>query len=133
MSRYPCSYVTLSVVPHPHTGAGRAVGVLLHSRPAEYLGLRVISEVERLREVAPDVDVELLARYLASCAAIVDGDATAGELALMSRPERFHWLAAPRSDVLQPSRVEHVTAENPEQLLEQLFRDRVLSAAHPLP
>jgi hypothetical protein len=120
-----CSYFTLRVVPHPYTGAGVPVAVVLQSRPAEYLGIRAITDPDRLRTLAPDVDIELLCRYLDSYQAIAAGRAEGGEIALLSRPERFHWMAAPRSDVLQPSDTEHAVAEDPEGLLERLFDEWV--------
>jgi hypothetical protein len=73
----------------------------------------------------PDVDAELLARYLAACRAIAAGDEAAGEIALLSPPERFYWLTAPRSDVLQPSTVQHGFAEDPAARLLELFREHV--------
>jgi hypothetical protein len=129
MSRVPCSYFTLRVVPHPCDGVAVPVGVVVQSRPAEYLGLRAITDTDRLARLVPEVDVELLARYLRSCEGIVAGHEDAGEIALLPRPERFHWLAAPRSDVLQPSVVEHRMAEDPAGLLAELFAERVESAA----
>jgi hypothetical protein len=128
MSGTPCSFFTLRVVPHPYTGAGVPVGVVLQSRPAEYLGLRAITDADRLGRIAPDVDIELLTRYLRSYQSIAAGEENGGEIALLSRPERFHWLAAPRSDVLQPSPVEHRMAEDPATLLDELFGERVGSS-----
>lgn len=130
MSGVPCSYFILHLVAHPHVGHGVPIGVVVHSRPAEYLGFRAITDPARLRRIGPTTDVDLLSRYLASCAAIVSGDADAGELGLMSQPERFHWLAAPRSDVLQPSRVQHIRAEDPQQLLDEIFTTQVDGVAH---
>lgn len=125
MSKVPCSFFTLRVVPHPYNGVAVPVGVVVQSRPAEYLGLLAITDADRLARLVPDVDVELLVRYLRSCECIAAGREDAGEIALLSRPERFHWLAAPRSDVLQPSAVEHVRTEDPARLLAELFAERV--------
>jgi hypothetical protein len=125
MSSVPCSFFTLRAVPHPHTGDGVPVAVVLQSRPAEFLGIRAITEPGTLAALVPEADVELLARYLRSCEAIAAGDDDGGDIALLSRPERFHWLAAPRSDVLQPSPVEYRAAEDPAALLDQLFAARV--------
>lgn len=125
MSGVPCSYFILRLVAHPHTGRSVPIGVVVQSRPAEYLGLRAITDPAQLRRIAPTVDIELLVRYLESAAAIAKGDAGAGEIAMMSPPERFHWLAAPRSDVLQPSPVEHVMAADPDRLLQRLYKERV--------
>lgn len=125
MSRFPCDFFVLRVVSHPHLGTGEPIGVVLQSRPAEFLGIRAVTDPDRLRRLVPDVDVGLLVRYLRSCVAIAAGDDAAGELALLSRPERFYWLAAPRSDVLQPTAVEHRMAGEPIELLDELFEERV--------
>lgn len=124
---FPVSWAVLRVVPHPFTGEGTPVAVVLQSRPAEFIGLRALTDTGALRKRAPDADVELLARYLRSCEAIARG-AGEGEVALLSAPERFHWLTAPRSDVLQPSSVHHETAEDPAELLDRLFDHLVLAA-----
>jgi hypothetical protein len=123
---HPVSWSILRAVPHPHTGAGVPVGVVLQSRPAEFIGVDAITDPERLRALVPDADVELLARYLASCRAIADGDETAGEIALLSPPERFYWLTAPRSDVLQPDAVRHGVAQDPAARLRELFAEHVV-------
>jgi hypothetical protein len=128
MNGVPCSYFTLRVVPHPYTGAGVPVGVVVQSRPAEFLGMRAVTDRDRLVALVPDVDIELLTRYLHSYEAIANGEDGGGEIALLSRPERFHWLAAPRSDVLQPSMVEHGMAHDPAALLESLYAERVVTA-----
>lgn len=125
MTGLPCSWAVLNVVPHPHTGRGAPVGVVLQSRPAEYVGFRAITDPGRLGRLAPDVDIELLVRYLRSCEAIAAGREEAGEIALLPPPERFHWFAAPRSDVLQPGPIEYGTADDPAGLLDTLFSDRV--------
>jgi hypothetical protein len=124
--RFPASWSLLRAVPHPYTGAGVPVAVVLQSRPAEFIGLRAVTDPDRLRDIVPDADVELLARYLRSCELIAAGDEVGGEIALLSAPERFHWLTAPRSDVIQPSRVEHEMTADPEGRLEALFRKHVV-------
>lgn len=120
-ARVPYSWSLLRAVPHPYTGVGAPVGVVLQSRPAEFIGILVVTDVDRLSRLAPDVDVELLARYLRSCEAIANGDVSGGEIALLSAPERFHWLTAPRSDVIQPSAVQHGVTEDPMATLATLF------------
>jgi len=123
MSLLPYSWALLRAVPHPHTGEGVPVGVVLQSRPAEFVGVEAITDVRRLRALVPDADVELLARYLESCRAIARGDEGAGEIALLSPPERFHWLTAPRSDVIQPTAVRHGTTDDPARRLVELFAE----------
>lgn len=119
------SFAVLRVVPHPYTGAFVPVGVVLHSREAEYLGLRVVDDDARLAQLAPDADIELLTRYLRSCSAIVRGDDDAGPIALLSAPERFYWLTAPRSDVIQASPVHEGITDDPATCLDTLFERHV--------
>ena len=125
--RQPYSFALLRAVPHPYTGAGVPVGLVLQSRPAEFIGLEAVTDPDRLRRLAPGVDVELLSRYLRSCRAIARGEASAGEIALLSAPERFHWLTAPRSDVIQPGPLQHGVTENPAATLRELFEKHVPS------
>lgn len=118
-------FTVLRVVPHVHTGAFVNVGVVLHARSAEFLGMRAIMDEETLRALAPDVDVELLLRYLRCYDSICRGDDTAGPIALVSPSERFHWISAPRSDVLQPAPVHEGVCMDPAAELEQLYRGYV--------
>lgn len=114
------AFAMFRAVPHVYLGSFFNVGVVVHAPTEDFLSMRVISDVEQLRQRAPDTDVELLARYLEACRAVCAGEAEAGPLALAARSERFHWLTAPRSDVLQSSPV-HEGVGDPRAALDQLF------------
>lgn len=115
------AFAVLRAVPHVHLGAFCNVGVVLHARTAEFLGMRALTDVAELHARVPDADAELLVRYLASCRAICDGDASAGPVALSPLSERFHWITSPRSDVLQCSPVHEGTSNDPARALEDLY------------
>jgi len=123
-------FAVLRVVPRVHLGAFVNVGVVVHARTLEFLALRVVTDERLLARHVPGVDADLLARYLRSCEAICAGDATAGPMALAPPSERFHWLTAPRSDVLQSSPVHEGIAENPRDALDRLFEEYV-TLRHP--
>jgi hypothetical protein len=72
--------------------------------------------------MVPGIDPDLLSRYLRSCSAICAGDESAGPVALAPPSERFHWLTAPRSDVLQSSPVHEGVCADLDAELEALFR-----------
>lgn len=118
-------FAVLRVVPHVHLGAFVNVGVVVHARTEDFLDIRVIDDAASLAARVPDVDVELLSRYLASARAIVAGDPAAGPVALAPPSERFHWLTAPRSDVIQSSPVHGGVCRDPAQALADLFADYV--------
>jgi len=118
-------FAVLRVVPRVHLGAFVNVGVVVHARTVEFLALRAITDERLLRAHVPGVDAELLARYLRSCEAICAGDVGAGPMALAPPSERFHWLTAPRSDVLQSSPVHEGICDDPRRALDRLFEEYV--------
>ena len=122
-------FAVLRAVPHVHLGAFVPVGVVVHARTAGYLGMRTLVGLDQLRARVPDVDHELLARYLASGCAVAAGDPGAGPVALAPPSERFHWLTAPRSDVLQSSPVHAGLTDDPARALDELFAAYVLTPA----
>ena len=120
------AFAVLRAVPHVYLGNFCNVGVILHAPTADFLDMRVITDIAELRRRAPETDVELLARYLEASRAVCRGDEAAGPLALAAPSERFHWITAPRSDVLQSSPV-HEGVGDPLQALEELFEFYVVS------
>ena len=125
------SFAVLRVVPHVHTGVFVPVGVVLHARTEEYLGVRVITDPTVHSKRASDADIELLVRYLESCKAIGDGEDLAGPIALAPPSERFHWLTAPRSDVIQCGPVHEGLTNDPARTLDELFAALVNSGQIP--
>lgn len=119
-------FAVLRAVPHVHLGAFIPVGVLLHARQAGFLGLLALTNESTLRDRVPSIDVGLLARYLRTMERVAIGDLQAGPIALAPTSERFHWLTAPRSDVLQASPVHEGLCEgDPERTLARLFAQYV--------
>ena len=114
-------YAVLRVVPHVYVGAFAPIGVMVHARTAEYLAIRTLDDSVLLRTRAAGVDPELLTRYLRVYRAVCEGDASAGPVALAPTSERFHWLTAPRSDVLQSSPVHEGLSADPRAALDELY------------
>jgi len=121
----PYSFAILHVVPHVHVGACCAVGIVLHAPTERFVGMRALTDAATLARRAPDVDVELLRRYLSTYQSACDAQHSAGALALGSPSERFHWLTAPRSDVIQSGAVHEGICADPAAELETLFRELV--------
>ena len=120
-SRTDYDFAVLRVVPHVHLGAFVNVGVVLHARRQGFLAVRVLTDATELTSRLPGFDVEMLVRYLAASEAIAAGAPDAGPVALAPTSERFHWLTAPRSDVLQSSPVHEGVCDDPAAELERLF------------
>ncbi len=119
-------FAVLRAVPHVHLGAFVPVGVVVHARTAGFLAMRALTDEAALAARVPDVDHELLARYLRSCCAVAAGDPAGGPIAFAPPSERFHWLTAPRSDVLQSSPIHGGLTTDLPRALETLFAEYVL-------
>ena len=114
-------FAVIRAVPHVHLGRFEPVGVVLHARTREFLALKALTDPAALRARLPDMDAELLARYLRSYEAVAAGDPSAGPVGLAPSSERFHWLTAPRSDVLQSSPIHEGLCDDPARAIERLF------------
>jgi hypothetical protein len=98
-------YAVIRVVPRVEREEFVNAGVLLFSRERRYLGCRVGLDADRLMALWPDVDVEAVSQHLRAVYAICVGSAEGGPIAALSQSERFGWLTAPRSTILQTSPV----------------------------
>jgi pyridoxamine 5'-phosphate oxidase len=114
-------YALLRVVPHVERGEFLNAGVVVFCRQRGFLKARVRLDHARLRALAPDVEPEPIAAQLDLLTRVADGDESAGEVARMEPSERFHWLAAPSSTVIQPSPVHTGLCDDPYAILERLF------------
>jgi hypothetical protein len=119
-------YAIVRIVPQVHRCTFVNAGVILHARTARYVGMRSTLDRERLLLLCPSADADLAGRYLDAYQRIASGAADAGPIALLPASERFHWLTAPRSAVIQTSEVHCGRTREPEQTLEQLFAEYVM-------
>lgn len=114
-------YAILRVVPRVERGEFINVGVVLYCRTRRFLAAQVELDTRRLAALAPDLDPEAIERLLAAMAAIAAGNAAdAGPIARLSQSERFGWLVAPVSTVVQTSPVHTGLCENPALVLDEL-------------
>ena len=115
------SYAVIRVVPRVERGECINVGVILFARALAYLEARVELDATRLRALAPEADVELIDRHLRTFSAICAGASEGGPLAGLPPSERFHWLTAPRSTVIQTSPVHVGATADPRVALDELL------------
>jgi hypothetical protein len=120
-------YAIVQVVPRVERDERLNVGVILFCPAADYLGCRFALDEARLRALAPDLDIGAVARQLEAIRAVVAGDASAGPIAGLSASERFHWLSAARSTVVQPAAAHAGLSEDPETALQRIFDNAVVA------
>jgi hypothetical protein len=114
-------YSIVRVVPDVERGECLNAGVILLCRPRRFLAARVGLDEAKLRAVAPDADPATILPHLAAIERIAAGDAAAGPMARLGQGERFHWLVAPSSTVIQASEVHTGLSDDPAAELDHLF------------
>lgn len=120
-------YALLRLVPDLERGERINVGLVLHCRTAGLLEVRTQLERSRLTGLpgAERIDLAAAERQLTLLEAIGRGDATAGPVALLDRSDRFGWLTAPSSTIIQPSAVHTGLCDDPAAISSRLF-DRLV-------
>ena len=98
-------YAVVRVVPRVEREEFVNVGIILSCPSQDYLGARIEVDKSRLRALDPQVNMDAVLAHLASIPLICAGGADGGPIGLLSRRERFHWLVAPRSTIIQVSPV----------------------------
>ena len=114
-------YAIIRVVPRVERGECLNAGVVMLCRPRRFLAAKVALDEARLRALAPDADPATVLPHLVAIERIAAGDPSAGPIAGLTAAERFHWLVAPSSTVIQPSEVHTGLCEDPAEELEHLF------------
>jgi Protein of unknown function (DUF3037) len=114
-------YTILRVVPDVERGERLNVGVVLYSPERKFLRARVRVDEERVRAIAPGLDLDALRRHLDGLVAVADGEPDAGPIAQLPQSERFGALSAPSSTIVQPSEVHTGVCEDGGTELDDLF------------
>lgn len=118
-------YAVLQVVPSLDRGERINVGVVVHSRRLRYLRVATLLDPSRLRALAPDLDVDALAAHLDGLARVAAGEPGAGAVAALERSERFGWLVAPSSTLVQAGPVHTGLCDDASTVVERLLADLV--------
>ena len=120
------SYAIVRVVPHIERGESFNAGVVLFCRQLSFLAARVSLDEGRLAALAPGFSADTVRPHLEAIVRVADGDPAAGPISGLSPSERFGWLVAPASTIIQPSPVHTGLCENPADTLTQLFGELVV-------
>jgi hypothetical protein len=126
----PFTYALLRIVPRVERGERLNAAVVLFCREYDYLAMRAEVDESRLTTLAPDLDPAPVHAHLEALRRVAAGDPAAGTLAALPPSERFGWLVAPSSTIIQPSEVHTGLTEDPQATLDHLFATLVASAPH---
>ena len=113
-------YAIIRILPSIERGECLNVGVILLCRPRRFLGARIALDTTRLAGFAPDLDPETVRPHLDAIERIAAGDPSAGPIARLGQAERFHWLVAPASTIIQASDAHSGLCDDPVAELDHL-------------
>ena len=120
-SRVGYQYVVLRCVPRVDRDEFINVGVVLYSQATDFLGSAFAVNPERLGAFAPEADLSSVEAALQTIGAICRGEKAPGRPSLDELGQRFGWLAAPRSTVVQAGPVHGGLTRDPPAELERLL------------
>lgn len=118
-------YAIIRVVPRVEREEFINVGVVLFCRERRFLAARVELDEKRLAAFAPWLNMSEVKTHLDALLRVAAGGEDAGPIGQLSQAERFHWLVAPRSTIIQPSPVHSGLCSDPEASVEHLLRTMV--------
>jgi hypothetical protein len=124
-SSNPFSYAVYRLVPRVERGERINAGVVVFSRPLDYLAARTGLDEQRAAALWPELDLAPVRKHLAAIERIAAGDGTAGPIAQLDQTARFHWLVAASSTIIQPSSVHTGLCGDPTAELEKLYESLV--------
>jgi Protein of unknown function (DUF3037) len=127
LGQRPFSYALLRIVPRVERGERFNAGVVLFCREYDFLAVRAEVDEARLGALAPGVDPAPLRSHLEALGRVAAGDPSAGALARLEPSDRFGWLVAPSSTMIQPSEVHTGLTADPRATLDHLFQTLVAS------
>jgi hypothetical protein len=119
-------YAIVRVVPRVEREEFINAGVVLFCRTRRFLDARIALDTRRLAALAPDLDVASIQAELDHIPLVCAGGAAAGPIGLLPQAERFRWLVAPRSTIVQPSPVHCGLCDDPRVELDQLVETMVM-------
>lgn len=118
-------YATIRFVPRVEREEFFNVGVILSCPEQKFLESRIFLDEEKLKVFAPTIKAETIRHYLEIIPKICVGGESAGVIGKLTQRERFYWLTAERSTIIQNSPVHTGICTDAEKLLEHLFEKLV--------
>jgi hypothetical protein len=118
-------YAIVRIVPYVERGEFINAGVVLMCRPRRFLEARIYLDLSRLAALAPGADASTIIQQLDYIPRVCRGGSDAGPIGQLPLYERFRWLTAPRSTIVQSSPVHTGLCEDPTTLISHLMKTMV--------
>jgi hypothetical protein len=120
-AKYTYDYAVIRLMPRIERGEVINVGVILNCPALDFLDMRFEVNEARVRMLDADIDIDVVKAQLEAFAAICQGGAAAGAIGEMPQRNRYYWLVAVRSTIVQVSSPHTGRTSDPGPTLEHLF------------
>lgn len=119
-------YAIIRVVPRVEREEFINAGVIVFCKRQKFVKMLFTVAEQKILMLSPEADTEQIRHNLESFEKIARGAKDGGPIAQMEPDERFRWLTAVRSSVIQTSRPHPGFCSDMEKLTQRLFEDLVL-------
>jgi hypothetical protein len=119
-------YAIIRIVPKVEREEFFNVGVILFSKKKKFLEVKFEINPKKLQAFAPEIELSFLDTYLNAWKLICSGNTAGGKIGTLEISDRFRWLAACRSTVIQTSKTHTGLCEDPSEQLAIIFEEYVL-------
>jgi len=119
-------YAVIRVVPRVEREEFVNVGIIVFCKRARFIKALYTINEKKLHAMHPELDIAQISLNLMSFERIARGAKDGGPIAQMETAERFRWLTAIRSSVIQTSRPHPGLCDDPEYKTTKLFEELVL-------
>lgn len=125
---YLFEYAVIRIVPRVEREEFLNVGVIVLCAKQQFLQTRIEVDEKRLHALFAELDMEELREYISSFQRICEGGEQGGRIGRLPISERFRWLTATRSTIVQTSKVHPGLCADPAKALNKLFNELVKGA-----
>ena len=126
--KYRYDYAVIRVVPKVDREEFINAGVIVSCPDLSFLDASIKLNEDRLLALDPTIDIDLVKDHLEAIPTICRGGGEAGTIGGLPQRQRFHWLVAPRSTIIQTSPVHTGRCHDPAVALERLIATMVNTA-----
>lgn len=119
--KHTYKYAVIRFLPRVEREEFFNVGVILFCKRLKYLDVQFHVNTDILKAFSSEIDVETITEYLNSWKLICEGKANGGPIAELDMSEKFGWLAACRSTIIQSSETHAGLCIDPEKTMDELF------------
>jgi len=124
--KYTFEYAIIRIVPKVEREEFFNVGVILFCKRKKFIGIKYYIDQDKLKSFSPDVELSVFEDYLKAWELVCDGAPAGGKIGGMELSDRFRWLTACRSTIIQSSKTHPGLSDDPQKTLEDIFEKQVL-------